>query len=101
MVTMTGALLLLTALGCIRPSDDYPVQIYGAGTALDEVLPDPEPMGDTIEYTRMRLWGSILGHGLSGLEMLGFRARGDAAPMQTQVLVDRVMVRGSMRKLRA
>ena len=64
---MTGALLLLTALGCIRPSDDYPVQIYGAGTALDEVLPDPEPMGGTIEYTRMRLWGSNLGHGLSGL----------------------------------
>ena len=41
------------------------------------------------------------GNGLRGLETLGFGARGVAAPMQTQVLVDRVMVRGSMRRLQA
>ncbi|MDP6931798.1 MAG: hypothetical protein QGG40_02735 [Myxococcota bacterium] len=53
--------------GCIRPSDTYEVDLYGAGTELDAVLPAPEPMGGVIEYTRMRLWGTNLGHGLSGL----------------------------------
>ena len=56
-----------TILGCFRPSDTYDVHLWGEGTELDEVLPDPEPMGGQIEYARMRMWGTNLGHGLTGL----------------------------------
>lgn len=64
---LTVAAFLALQLACIRPSDTYDVQLYGQGTELDMVLPAPAPMGGRVEIARMRLWGSNLGLGLTGL----------------------------------
>ncbi len=58
---MTPALLLVALSGCWRETSDYPVRLYGQGTALDEILPAPEPMGGAIEVVHARLWGTNLG----------------------------------------
>ncbi len=63
----TILLLPLLATACYRPSDDYHVHIYGAGTDLDSILPEPQPMGGMIEYARFRFHGTNLGLGLTGL----------------------------------
>ena len=60
-------LLLLLSVGCIRGSSEYDVGLYGAGAELDAVLPAPEDLSGLVEYARFRLWGTNLGHGLSGL----------------------------------
>jgi hypothetical protein len=64
----TGTVLLgaLLVAGCVRPSDEYDVDIYGAGTPVDDILPAPTPMGGVVEMARVRFWGSNLGHGLAG-----------------------------------
>jgi len=61
------AALLLIQTACFRETGEYDVQVYGAGTTLDDVQPAPEPMAGVVEYARYRLWGSNLGHGLTGL----------------------------------
>jgi hypothetical protein len=58
--------LVILATGCVRPSDSYEVALYGDGTPIDDILPEPEPMGGVIEYARLRIWGSNLGLGLVG-----------------------------------
>ncbi len=58
-------MLFLTWLACIRPSDDYDVKLYSEGTMLDDILPEPTPMGGQIEWARYRLWGYNLGHGVT------------------------------------
>ena len=60
-------LSLLACSACYRPSDSYDVHIYGAGTDLDAILPEPQPMGGMIEYVRLNYFGTNLGHGLTGL----------------------------------
>lgn len=60
---LAGALALSA---CVRPSDTYDVDIYGAGTPVDDILPAPTPMGGLVELARVRLWGSNLGFGLVG-----------------------------------
>ncbi len=67
--------------GCYRPSDEYDVHIYGAGTDLDAILPAPVPMGGMIEYARFRFWGTNLGHGLTGLYGDSPRADGSSVTM--------------------
>lgn len=62
-VALAGALLLA---GCVRPSDSYEVDVYGAGTPVDDILPAPTSMGGLVELARVRLWGSNLGFGLVG-----------------------------------
>jgi len=49
--------------GCIRPTDEYEVKLYGGATELDQILPPGEPMGGQIEYFRFRMHGSNLGLG--------------------------------------
>jgi hypothetical protein len=58
---MIRFVLPLLLAGCWRETSDYPVRLYGQGTALDEVLPAPEPMGGSVEWVRARLWGTNLG----------------------------------------
>jgi len=53
-------------LSCIRPSDEYDVRLHSLGVPLDEVQDTAEPMGGRIELARYRLWGSNLGHGVTG-----------------------------------
>lgn len=72
------SLLPLLALGaCYRPADNYDVHLYSPGGALDEVLPEPTPMGGQIEYARLQFWGTNLGTGLTGL--YGDAPRSDGA----------------------
>ena len=67
--------LILTLLACIRPTDNYPVELYDAGLQLDEVLEPATPHGGQIEYARMHFWGSNLGYGLT--HIYGDPARAD------------------------
>jgi len=52
---------------CGRPTDDYAVQIHGAGTDLSSIEAAPSPMVGRVELVRYRFWGSNLGYGLTGL----------------------------------
>ncbi len=60
--------LLFTGLlvSCVRPSDEYDVRLHSLGVPLDEFEAAAEPMGGRIELARYRLWGSNLGHGVTG-----------------------------------
>ena len=60
-------MLFLLATACLRPTDDYTVQLVGRGAELDNVLPAPEPFGGAIEYGRFRIWGHNIGLGITGL----------------------------------
>lgn len=60
-------MLFLLATACLRPSDDYTVQLVGRGSDLDNVLPAPEAYGGAIEYGRYRIWGHNIGLGITGL----------------------------------
>jgi len=59
--------LWMLLLSCIRPSDVYDVTLSGAGTDLDAIEPAPTTMGGRIELARYRLWGTNIGHGVTGL----------------------------------
>jgi len=59
--------MLLFLISCLRPTDDYTVQLMGRGTELDNVLPAPEPYGGAIEYARFRINGHNIGLGITGL----------------------------------
>jgi hypothetical protein len=72
-------LSLLATSACYRPSDSYDVHLYGEGTDLDEILPEPVPMGGMIEYARFQFFGTNLGHGLTGLYGDAPRADGTSA----------------------
>ncbi len=75
----TVFLLSLLSLGCYRPSDEYDVHLYGAGTDLDAIMPEPQAMGGVIEYARFQFHGTNLGHGLTGLYGDAPRADGSSA----------------------
>jgi hypothetical protein len=58
---------LIILIGCTRPTAEYPVQVHSNGTSLADIEKAPTPMGGLIEYARLRLYGSNLGQGLTGL----------------------------------
>lgn len=58
---------MIALIGCTRPTSDYPVQVHSNGTSLNDIEEAPSPMGGLIEYARLRLYGSNLGQGLTGL----------------------------------
>jgi len=66
---------VLLLAGCTRPTTDYPVQVHSDGTALQDIQSPPTAMGGLVEYSRLRLFGSNLGLGLTGL--YGDRPRAD------------------------
>jgi hypothetical protein len=83
MVVMTIAplLLFLVSTGCNRPTSQYDVGLYGAGASLEDLGGAPIPMGGYIEYARIRLFGTNLGHGITGL--YGDQPRADGTAFVT------------------
>ncbi len=59
--------IVMFMISCVRPTDDYPVGLHGAGTDLGALEAAPSPMGGRIEASRFRLWGTNLGLGVTGL----------------------------------
>ena len=54
-------------MACGRPTSSYDVDVYGKGTSLGDIQAASIPMGGYIEYARVRIWGSHIGYGFTGL----------------------------------